>query len=144
MSEHHCGETAEFDRYAVEYDDALAQGLSVFGENKQYFAGGRVAWLAKRLAQIGFRPSSVIDFGCGIGSTSPFLMAIEGVESFVGVDVSAKSLAQAVREHHEPRARFALLSEYEPSGSVDLAFSNGVFHHIPPAERLDAVRFVNR
>ncbi len=40
-----------FDQYAENYDAALAQGISVSGENKDYFAHGRLAWLAQRLGQ---------------------------------------------------------------------------------------------
>ena len=36
---------SDFDVYATNYDDALAQGLSVSGEDKTYFARGRVQWL---------------------------------------------------------------------------------------------------
>ena len=32
-----------FDKYADDYDAALAEGLSVSGEDKDYFARGRVA-----------------------------------------------------------------------------------------------------
>jgi SAM-dependent methyltransferase len=34
------------------------------------------------------------------------------------------------------------LEEFDPAGQFDLAFCNGVFHHIPPAERTDAVATV--
>jgi hypothetical protein len=36
--------TAEFDKYAADYDCALAEGLSISGEDKHYFAQGRIAW----------------------------------------------------------------------------------------------------
>ena len=38
-----------FDVYAEDYDAALSQGLSVSGEDKDYFAQGRIAWLARSL-----------------------------------------------------------------------------------------------
>ena len=41
-------EAAAFDQYAAEYDAALAQGLSVSGEDKEHFARERVSWLAAR------------------------------------------------------------------------------------------------
>src|SRR6185436_14755102 len=61
----------EFDGYASEYDAALAQGLSVSGEDKTHFARGRVDWLAKRLAPLQQHPRAVMDFGCGTGSSTP-------------------------------------------------------------------------
>src|SRR5271169_5975059 len=57
----------EFDRYAGEYDSALARGISVSGENKDFFAKGRVEWLARCLAQIDDHPRQVLDYGCGTG-----------------------------------------------------------------------------
>jgi hypothetical protein len=38
----------------------------------------------------------------------------------------------------------ALRSDYEPRGQVDVAFCNGVFHHIPPSERPDALDYVSK
>ena len=46
--------------------------------------------------------------------------------------------------HRQPGASFARLAEYRQDGSMDLAFCNGVFHHIPPAERHAAVEYVAR
>jgi SAM-dependent methyltransferase len=58
------------------------------------------------------------------------------------VDVSACSLEEAQREHGATGARFMAIDEYHPSGTIDLAFCNGVFHHIPPNLRGAAVRYV--
>ena len=43
-----------FDRYAENYDAALDRGLSASGEGKEYFARGRVEWLARRLGERSF------------------------------------------------------------------------------------------
>ena len=135
---------AHFDRYAADYDAALAQGLRVSGEDKDYFAHRRVAWLAACLERVAHRPRTVMDFGCGTGSGAPFLLGMNGVESLIGVDVSAKSIDEATRQHSKTGLRFLLFSEYEPNGALDLAFCNGVFHHVPPAERAEAVRYIYR
>ena len=124
-----------FDHYAEEYDTALEQGLSVSGEDKSYFAQGRVAWLSRCLQQMRQYPKSVMDFGCGTGSAAPYLLDVPGVESVLGVDVSAKSLAVAQRMHGSARAQFLSLDQYQPNEQIDLAYCNGVFHHIPPQER---------
>jgi trans-aconitate methyltransferase len=137
-------EGTEFDRYAGEYDAALAQGLSVSGEDKTHFANGRVAFLAKCLERLQERPRAVMDFGCGTGSATPFLLDVHGVESVVGVDVSVGSLELARKHHGGKRARFALFAEYEPDGNVDLAFCNGVFHHISPDGRPGALNYIHR
>lgn len=136
--------SAAFDEYALEYDAALARGISVSGENKDYFAQGRVAWLSRCLREIHERPKSVMDFGCGTGSGTPYFFDLLNVESLLGVDSSARSLEVAQRNFGSERARFELFSDYQPSEAIDLTFCNGVFHHIPPAERREAVSYVHR
>jgi SAM-dependent methyltransferase len=136
--------TPEFDQYASEYDEALAQGISVSGEDKDFFAQGRVAWLARCLKRLGEQPASVLDYGCGTGAATPFLHEVLAINSHLGVDVSPQSIEIARRAHSSPRAHFSLVNEYQPAGRMDLAFCNGVFHHIPLAARADAVTFVHR
>src|SRR5688572_11250612 len=110
----------QFDTYAEDYDGALNEGLSVSGEDKAYFARGRVDHLAKVIARLGARPAKVMDFGCGTGSATPWFMKWPGVGELVGVDVSARSLDVAIARHASARARFSLMDYYTPDGSVDL------------------------
>jgi len=133
-----------FDAYAAEYDAALQKGISVSGEDKDYFARGRIICLSKVLETLGRKPASVLDFGCGTGTASRFFKDILKPASIVGVDVSAKSIEVARRTHEDPGMRFLLLNEHEPDGTFDLAFCNGVFHHIPTHERLSAIDYVRR
>ena len=144
MSDSFSTEAAEFDRYAADYDAALARGLSISGEGKEHFCRGRVEHLAACLARLPLKPADVMDFGCGTGSATPFLLGMEGVVSVVGVDVSSRSLEHAARDYGGPNARFLSFSDYQPAGKLDLAFCNGVFHHIPTADRAAAVRFICR
>jgi SAM-dependent methyltransferase len=133
-----------FDAYASEYDSALAEGLSVSGETKDFFAQGRVKHLAVRLQELRFRPASILDFGCGTGTNTPFLLNISGVTSLLGVDVSESSLNVARRAMPDQRAAFSVLDQYRPDGRYDLVFTNGVFHHIPPPERAGAIDYIFR
>lgn len=133
---------AEFDSYASNYDAALQQGLSVSGESKEYFAAGRVTHLQKRMKQLQFQPTSVLDYGCGTGTSVPLLHAIPGVKQALGIDISAESIAQAVQVHAHADRQFNTLAEYHPTGQIDLAYCNGVFHHIPLDQRAGAVATV--
>jgi SAM-dependent methyltransferase len=133
-----------FEWYVECYDAALAHGLSISGENREYFARGRIAWLAGCLRQVDERPKSVLDFGCGTGSTYRFFFDLLGAESAVGVDNSPKSLDFARRNYGLNRAQFTLVTQYRPNEEIDLAFCNGVFHHIPRALRAAAVNYVYR
>jgi SAM-dependent methyltransferase len=133
-----------FDGYAEGYDHALAQGLSVSGEDKDFFARGRIVWLAQCLKTLQAEPAAVMDFGCGTGSATKFFLDLIRVESVLGLDTSAKSLEVAIRAHSAGSARFLVFSRYEPNEQIDLAFCNGVFHHIPPNERAAAVNYIYR
>lgn len=133
---------ADFDECVDQYDLVLNQGLAVSGETKEYFARGRIAWLARCLEPFGVRVETVLDFGCGTGGSIPYYLERLGAKMVVGVDVSAKSLAVAREIYAGYAARFCLAEERHPDGSVDLAFCNGVFHHIRPPERPDALGYI--
>jgi SAM-dependent methyltransferase len=133
-----------FDDFAEDYESALQRGLSLSGEGADYFARGRIAWLAGRLAQLGQRPRSVLDFGCGVGASTPLFAELLGVEEIVGVDTSAASLDRARRLNAGRPARFLLPSNLAGGADIDLAYSNGTFHHIEPSQRREAIGCVGR
>src|SRR5262245_30120360 len=111
---------SEFDLYAEGYDEALAQGISVSGEDKSYFSRGRIAWLTKCLSSLEERPKSLMDFGCGTASATPYYFDLLGVESILGIDTSSKSLDIARSAYASDRAQFLLLEHYQPSEQFDL------------------------
>lgn len=141
---HSACDNCEFDQYSANYGEALAEGLSVSGEDPEYFARARMQWLGERLRDLGEQPASAIDFGCGTGLATKFLFELIGVTQLYGVDNSAKSLEIAKRQHNTLAAEFTLLKDYSPAGHLDLAFCNGVFHHIPPVERATAIDYLYR
>ena len=130
-----------FDEYASSYDEDLHKALSVSGEDKNYFAQGRMLWLAKWLQSNGKESRSVLDFGCGTGSATPFIQECLKPREVVGVDVSAGSLKVAQETFGSEDTSFALI-ETPRSDSFDVAFCNGVFHHIDPAERQESLAYV--
>ena len=144
--EHHGDEPKmsheEFDACAEDYDSQLHRGLSLSGENKEFFARGRLVHLAHCLKRLSFRPRKLLDYGCGTGDTVPHFLELLGAGSVVGVDASQKSLELARREHAFPKVSYSLPADYVPDGTVDLAFCNGVFHHVPPIERRDVAQYV--
>ena len=134
----------DFDSYADSYDRSLGEALKASGEDREYFARGRVNWLARCLGRMGAQPRHVLDYGCGTGATAPLWFEILGAESVVGVDASLRSLEVARRDHGSERAQFFSVAEYEPAEAADVAYCNGVFHHIPREARRDAAQFVFR
>jgi SAM-dependent methyltransferase len=133
---------AAFNSYALDYDAALNQGISLSGEDKLFFARGRVALLAHCLERLGFRPTTVLDYGCGTGTATPYFIELLKAGSVLGIDPSAGSLEVAGRLHASLPSRYLTPERYTPSGSVDLVFCNGVFHHIPPDRRAAAVKYI--
>jgi SAM-dependent methyltransferase len=133
---------SEFDQYSTTYEAALNQGLHVSGESAEYFAQGRVAWLRRRLAALGYSWHRVLDFGCGLGIAAPFFLEDGACEQFVGVEPSSGLVEQARRGAVSDKVRFDLPQDREPGADVDVAYCNGVFHHIVPDERQAAIRYV--
>ena len=131
----------DFDDFARSYDEDLARGISVSGESKDYFAQKRADWTARRLASLGPPPATLLDFGCGTGGSVGYLLGWPGVERLTGVDPSAASLGIARRDHADARADFRLPDAPPPTG-LDLAYTNGTFHHITAGERPAALRYV--
>jgi len=136
-------ERAAFDQYADEYDASLAAALELSGEDRMYYARGRVACFAQCARKLGFAAKQALDYGCGVGSTSPLLCEEFALAGTIGVDVSPRSIELARAREGSDRCRFYLMSEYSPNGELDLAYCNGVFHHIPIAQRRSAAGYVH-
>jgi SAM-dependent methyltransferase len=136
--------TAVFDAHADRYDAALNRGLALSGDSKEHFVRGRIEWLAARLAQRGCRPGRVLDYGCGTGGSARELLARLPAASVTGVDPSVESITVARRDHADALVQFSTIDQFVPSGDYDLAYCNGVFHHIEPARRLRALAYVRR
>jgi trans-aconitate methyltransferase len=132
----------EFDAHASAYDADLAAGLRLTGGDKHHYAEERTRWLVDRLAALGQLPvRRVLDFGCGDGDAAPLLRDVLKAREVVGVDVSPAMLERARSRH--PWATWAAVDDLPSLGPFDVAYCNGVFHHIPRAERLSAARAVH-
>jgi len=134
----------EFDQHADTYDAELNQGLFLSGEDKEYFAKGRVQWLLHCLKELRQQPRSAIDYGCGIGDATILLRDAFPLNSVLGLDVSARSLELARLKHASKECSFLTFDEYVPKADIDLVYCNGVFHHIPVATRASAVDYIFR
>lgn len=133
-----------FDQYADAYDQALRRGLAISGEDRRYFARGRLKWLRRCLADLHVSPRRILDFGCGTGAATPLFVELFAPDELVGVDVSPRSLEVARQAHGSARVRFEPQTPVGAAANFDLAFCNGVFHHIPPRERDAALGHIFR
>lgn len=124
--------SAEFDEHAESYEESLERSLEVSGENRDYFAAGRMSFLAGLLASAGRKAGQVLDFGCGTGNGLPHAVERLEPEQVTGADVSAASLEIARRRFPE----IGLCLNHElPEAAFDTVFCNGVMHHVPVEER---------
>ncbi len=133
-----------FDPYAETYDAACAEALSVTGEDRTYFAEGRVRWLARCLTRSEESPRSALDFGCGPGSTAPILLRELHLEQCAAIDTSVRLIDLAQKNYGSPAIQFQLVADFRPAGSLDLVYCNGVFHHIPLEERLASLELIHK
>lgn len=132
----------EFDAFASNYDDALQKGISLSGESKEFFAHARVEWLRTCLESAHFEPARILDFGCGTGTSIAPLLELFSKATASGVDVSAESVAVARERNASNRADFSVWTRDLQAGEFDLAFCNGVFHHIAPEERGSCLQWI--
>jgi len=136
--------TAPRDPLVESWEADLQRGLDLSGEGKRFFAEGRVRFLRQCLLELGRRAVNVLDFGCGFGDTCPLLLEELGAESVLGLEISDEIVAAARRAHPEPTCRFERLDAEPAPSSIDLAYCNGVFHHIPPPRRAGSLEHLRR
>lgn len=136
--------TPLFDAYVDSYDDALSHALIVTGSGKDYFCNRRLRWLGQCLTAMGVEPRRGMDYGCGNGSSTPILASQLKLEQVTGVDVAPKTIARAREQFATPSMQFMTVTEAPCAGTFDIAYCNGVFHHIDKPERPEALAYVYR
>jgi trans-aconitate methyltransferase len=127
-----------FSEYADSYDDACQQGLRWSGENRDYFARKRVEYVREMVsdpAAVG----TIVDFGCGLGDTAPYLWESFPRARVVGLDSADAVIAKAQERFGGERAEFHC-GDLPAGRRATLVYCNGVFHHIRPANRPAVVR----
>jgi SAM-dependent methyltransferase len=134
------GRRGEFDRYAHSYDTILEETLRITGENKDYFARGRLECLARCLARLGKNAGLVLDFGCGTGSTIPLLFEFLGAERIIAIEEFGEMAELARARFGSERVSIRAGSDSLASAVCDTVFCSAVFHHIPSGDRAGVAR----
>ncbi len=126
-------DAAEFDKFAEEYLATHKDNLRISGEEPDYFARYKLdelrrLWTAKSLPE----PHDVLDFGCGIGASLPWLSQAFPNARLTALDVSQKSIDIAATRFPDLATMLRYDGEVVPlaPASQDLIFSACVFHHI--------------
>ena len=129
-----------FDR-AEEYEAMLNQGIGLSGETQDFFIEGRVKDLT---AQLPRSPRRILDFGCGMGKSCDYLARVFSQASVTGVDLSDAALEYARKVHGSSQVSFARIADLPALEPFDLCYVNGVFHHIGPEDRQEALTTIRR
>lgn len=137
----------EFDRYAKDYTNLHRANVRASGEEPSYFSRYKALYMGRELGHdLAKCPLSVLDFGCGVGNSIPYLREAFPAATLHGVDPSIESIRVA-RETHAGEATFCggdgLTIPYGDS-CFDLIQVACVFHHIQPEQRIHWMREVHR
>ncbi len=134
-------DSAAFDAYAAQYEQALNEGLSISGESPEYFARQRIEWTAKVLSDTA-GVKRVLDFGCGVGLAVPLIREVLRPKFICGFDPSRAAIDRARDELGDADTQFVAKSDQITAEAFDVAYCNGVFHHIDPTARQAALQTV--
>jgi trans-aconitate methyltransferase len=142
-------EGERFDQYATNYAHAInSEGaMRLTGESFEYYLERRLDLVQELLGRAGHpAPATALDFGCGAGDTQAAMRKRFPKARLLGVDASAESIRVA-RERHLPSTKFLVNDGAElpyADGSVDMAYSNGTFHHVDHAAHAGIARELHR
>ena len=126
----------EFDQFAGDYDAAQNRGISLSGEGRHYFIERRVDWtcpLPSHASTLPAPTSSSWITAQAPASAFPKLRETFETQRLLGVDVSTAELDIAKKDC--PWSEVFTLEQTAAAGldnTVDLTYSSGTFHHIPP------------
>lgn len=138
-------DSAEFDKHAEAYEQQLAENIAITGEAPEYFSEYKIAATKALAERSDFHPDVILDFGAGIGNSTPHFRNYFPTSEILSADVSGRSLD--ILESRFPgvsRRTDMDVSIPLEDNSVDLAFTACVFHHIPPAEHQHWLEEIHR
>lgn len=124
---------AEFDAHSDSYRDQHASSVAFGGFELDYFAQYKADVAKQRCEGIGLDPKTILDFGAGIGNAVKPLAEAFPQAAIKCVDVSEDSLRHCAAlgvPNTSVHLYDGRILPFE-DGSIDLAFTACVFHHIP-------------
>jgi SAM-dependent methyltransferase len=128
--------TQDFDHYADSYGDEVTHSIAFSKQERDFFTRRKADHLLELSKRLLGDPSrlSVVDVGCGVGSTDSHLVG--RFRQLQGVDTATETVKRAATNN--PTVRYQSYDGRSlplADASVDLAFAINVVHHVPPAER---------
>lgn len=137
---------AEFDSVASVYEAQHAASIRLSGESTDFFAEYKVNDVSAILAKLGEEPTSVLDFGAGIGNSAATFSRLFPNARVICADVSQRSLDICHQRHGNKVETMQIVDGKLAieDGSIDLAFTACVFHHIDADHHIEALRELRR
>ena len=139
---------AEFDKFAEQYRVMHAANIAISGETPDFFAEYKVRDVARLVRQRSMpsRPSRILDFGAGIGTSVPYFRKYFPEANLTCVDVSTKSLELGESRFHGDAEFVAFDGKVLPfdPDTFDIVFAACVFHHIGDDEHVSLLREMMR
>jgi SAM-dependent methyltransferase len=137
---------AEFDAYSQSYRAQHQASVDFGGIELDYFAEYKAQVTKSVCEQLGIFPGTIMDFGAGIGNAVKPLHSAFPDAQIKCVDVSEDSLRQCSALNIPNSSVHVYDGQHIPfaSGSVDLAFTACVFHHIPESEHVRLLGEIRR
>jgi ubiquinone/menaquinone biosynthesis C-methylase UbiE len=131
-------DSAEFDRFADEYDHLLRQTIAVTGEGPEFFHEYKIKALSRFAHQHNLQSKNILDFGSGIGNSTPYFRCYFASAKLAGADISQRSLDVAEERFPGVSAGLQIQENRIPvsDGTFDITFSACAFHHIPHEEHI--------
>ena len=124
-----------FDAYAENYLQLLNGSVRLAGEPVEYFAALKARYLQNRFGQQ--FSGNILDYGCGVGMLSRFLVEAFPGASVDGFDPSSGCIAQIPPAVTRRGSFTANLDELRDD--YDLLVVANVVHHIPVEDRQHAI-----
>lgn len=127
-------ESVDFDEYADRYEELLESQLAFFSKDRGYFSEYKVSLTKERCP---VSPARILDFGCGIGLSVPFLTRYFPAAKIFATDLSERSLSHVKQAFPEVTV---LADEALDGNAFDIIFVSGVFHHVPAHRREEVMK----
>ena len=121
----------QFDQFAGNYQEVLDQAVAASGEGSSYFAEYKANYLSRVLASGTF--TRVLDYGCGVGLLSRFLLHHLRPSRLDGFDVSEDSIRKVDVTLSESGTFTS--NPVDLGDDYTLIVVANVLHHVEPAQR---------
>jgi SAM-dependent methyltransferase len=138
-----------FDQYAQNYNEGHAKAVKSTGFQPSYFHEYKIREVAAQLKARGLdsQDMNLLNVGCGIGESEPYIREYLPRVTVFGIDVSEKSIDVARESNRElPGVTYAAYDgEHIPFDiSFDIVFVANVFHHIRRENHLMTLKILHQ